>query len=289
MSNLFPELDYLADDFRDETLVEEVLQDRIEARVKARPVVALEPLTGPWTCNNNLGQVVAFNPDANFTQFILKLPEWGMPQVWTLMLGLEYTKRYYPMVAPYYYFEIKAVLTVGVGGTTQEIEIDWKRGAMVSLPMNALNVRAKYSFPAGTAAFPTDLRLSAMLARGGAQKPWQSTNTRRMMPSPGAPDYVADLLSLFTEIPRLAQSVILFPENLAIAPVGNLLYSADTVIGFGGGGGASSSYMIYYITGDQLASYPNGLPVPSGAETLIVSNPAGYDQGRATAVFSIGW
>lgn len=262
---------------------------RREPPKKALSVVVRDALDGPWSGNNNLGYETAFAPDTNNRQVILKLPEWGMPGVWTLMLGLRYTRSYWPLTAPYSYFEIKAELTIGSGGTTQDMVVDWKRGASVTMPMNALNVHAVYSFPAGTPSFPPDLRLIATLSQGPASKPWNASYTARMMPSDDVTLlYTAgNANTLVTPIPQFAQKVVLFPENLNNVLGGNLLYSSDTVIGFGSGAGGTNFYMIYFITGDLLFSYPDGLVIPSGAETLLVYNPAGYDQVRSTAIFQM--
>lgn len=261
--------------------VDDVIPEKYRPIKRAVATTVNIPLNGAWTGNNNLGFITNFQPDANWDQVILKLPEWGMPEIWTLMLGLDYERRAWPMAAPHYYFEIKALLSVGCGGTSVDMEMDWKRGACISLPLNALSVKAHYSFPAGTPSFPPNLRLSAHVSHGPIQKPWQATNTQRML------ETAADPNSLYVPVPLFAHTVLLFPENLALAPVGNLLYSSDTIIGWGSGAGASSFYMIYYITGDMLASYPTGLPVPSGCETLIVYNPAGADQVRSTAIFNL--
>ena len=124
--------------------------------------------SGPWTGSNTLGNVVGYAPDATNRQTILKMDEWGPPEMWTISLGITYDdwgSLVFPAVAA---CDIIAEIDFGCGGSTQTVEMSWLNGASISLPMNAVSVKARY---ASTAFFgelnpPPNLRLSAQIARG---------------------------------------------------------------------------------------------------------------------------
>lgn len=118
----------------------------------------------PWSGSNNLGNIVYYNPDVNNRQSILKLDEWGPPEMWTVSLFREHRP---PLSGTDYW--ITAEISFGAGGSTQTIEVDWLTGTMLSVPMNAISVTAKFSSfnLAGFPIAPADkLRLGAQIARG---------------------------------------------------------------------------------------------------------------------------
>ena len=71
------------------------------------PVAPVIPSSGWWTGNNQLGNEVAFAPDANNRQTILKLEEWGPPEVWTVSLFLTHE------IAAFNAFDVTAELDFG--------------------------------------------------------------------------------------------------------------------------------------------------------------------------------
>lgn len=122
-------------------------------------------MQAPWSGSPNLGNTVDFAPDANSRQTVLKLDEWGPPEMWTITLGME-TAGWEPLQG----FAVIAEITYGSGGATQTITIDWATGARISLPMNSVSIVARYE-PLTSVGFtvpivPETLRLTALIARG---------------------------------------------------------------------------------------------------------------------------
>jgi hypothetical protein len=122
-------------------------------------------MKGPWTGNNNLGSQTFLRPDPtggafNPTQIqeVFKMPEWGFPQLWTLALLITY-----PTSSGAQGSLIQAEIEYGAGGTTQKILIDWINGTMLTLPMNAVSVRA--IFPNGFFG-DDDVFVSVICVRG---------------------------------------------------------------------------------------------------------------------------
>lgn len=138
---------------------------RQRARQQPAGILPVYPLPlrnhAMWAGNNEIGQEVAFAPDANNRQTILKMGEWGFPEVWTIMLGIVYT----PDVPDISVFNIIANISAGVGGAVQEFRVDWNSGTIIRCVMNAVVITAEYSI---AASVPSDLRLRATIARGRA-------------------------------------------------------------------------------------------------------------------------
>ena len=129
---------------------------------------------GPWSGNNQLGIEREFLPDENNRQTILRLDEWGFPEIWTLCLGLIFDADLYgssgTLSGP---FSVVAEVEFGCGGVIQYLEMDWIQGACIALPMNALNVVASFGTvptEAGTPDLPADLRLRSNIVRGTLQQ-----------------------------------------------------------------------------------------------------------------------
>lgn len=123
-------------------MIDTTLERKISEMVPPTPptrIVDTRPRTGPWSGNNQLGYELPFAPDDDNRQTILKLDEWGMPEMWTVSLGM----RGFPQ-GLFDGFGVRANINFGVGGSTQTIEVDWRNGAQVSLVMNAVNVIASF-------------------------------------------------------------------------------------------------------------------------------------------------
>lgn len=109
----------------------------------------LDQKNGPWTGSNYLGNYLEIEGSTSLRKSVLKMPEWGMPKVWTIMLGLDLTNINFNIGGV---FGLVAEIAAGSGGTTQELEVDWVNGVCVSMPMNAVSVIVRYdqqltSFP----------------------------------------------------------------------------------------------------------------------------------------------
>lgn len=149
----------------------EIFGDQFERRAREKnrdggvpgvpSVAVLDPKNGSWSGNNQLGIEQPFAPDANNRQTILKLDEWGFPDIWTISLGLN---AFTPTAGG---FDVTALIQYGAGGVTQEVEIDWLNGSGITLPMNALNVIAQYNLinEEVPGEVPSDLRLRVSISR----------------------------------------------------------------------------------------------------------------------------
>lgn len=149
------------------------LYDNVPVDPRRRPppvVVPIEPRIGPWTGNNNLGSVSKWVPSALGTQTIFKMPEWGMPRVWTVSLGI-----FKPEELGNNAYDFTAEVVFGVGGCAQSLEMDWVNGAMVQVPANAIEVVARQYKDQYTGHVPgitTDaISLSVMVAHGNVGVP----------------------------------------------------------------------------------------------------------------------
>lgn len=136
------------------------------------PVTVVPDRSGPWSAYIGLGNQIPYKPDASGSQTILELPEWGFPEVWSIVLGLDYDKDLYddPVGPMPPFFEVTALIDFGAGNVTQSLEMDWLNGSAISLPMNTTKVRAFYQSPevseAGSFPPPSDLLLRVSVVRG---------------------------------------------------------------------------------------------------------------------------
>lgn len=207
---------------------------------------------GPWTGNNQLGIEREFQDNTEARQSILKMDEWGFPQVWSVMLGMTFSD-------PVAEFSVIAEVECGVGGAIQTFEMDWNQGATFSCVANALNIVAVYS---ETTSVPEDLRLSAIIGHRSlnGNKPTRTVNVRQ----PNAP---ADQLVVIA-IPKFAYQMTVIPRANTSpfdAAITYEMFTAD------GSGGSLASF-----TGDVLASpYGGTVRIPGGANVLNMdsSNP----------------
>ena len=224
--------------------------------------------SGPWSANNQLGTQVDFNPSAatrNTEQTLLKLDEWGFPEVWSLMLGMTYSDDTWGASAGAA-FNIIAKIRAGVGGVTQELEVDWIQGTTLSLPMNALNVIGEFTASTDT---PTDLRVQLSLAKGkvNGRPPQRSFQLAGLAPGGGT------ATSNTIRIPNFTKSVMVVDR--AVVTAANSVFSANFTLRFHPQAAATST--VGAVTGDQLIQFAsNGFPIPTFARyvTLQASNPA---------------
>lgn len=227
---------------------------------------------GPWSGNNQLGIGQRFAPDSNNLQTVLKLDEWGMPEMWTLCLGLAYDINNWQPVDGSASFDITAIIQFGIGGVVQEVEIDWINGAGISLPMNALNVIAQYNLDVaseagGASEPPNDLLLRASLAHGTL---FQCEPTRSFkVESPAT-----------INIPPFAKAVRIIPTNVDQAEV-FLFYAQPGTIAFNSGTSFSTGFTLtvhtfqqfvqFFSMADQTLGPPSAIPVPTGARSIVIT------------------
>lgn len=231
---------------------------------------------GPWSGNNQLGIGQLFAPDANNRQTILKLDEWGMPQMWTLCLGLSFDVNNWVVDSADASFDLTAVILFGIGGVVQEVEIDWLNGTAITLPMNALNVIAQFNpelgdEAAGTSSPPTDLILRASVAHGTLVQA-QPTRTFRFNISNANQTIL---------IPPFAKSVRLIPGGGFSELPPFQFYSSDTPIVFNSGVSAAvfgfilSSHAPWQFTEylnvtDETCGRPVEVPIPTSARSITI-------------------
>lgn len=128
--------------------------------------VAEHERRGAWSGSNQLGQRQflvagsALTEDAvSARQNILKLSEWGFPEVWTVSLGISFREDDPSAEAANYQAEI----VFGSGGATETVVIDWIRGTSISLPMNAVEVNCLYD---SSAVADDGVEVQVLLSRG---------------------------------------------------------------------------------------------------------------------------
>lgn len=273
-----------------------IFEDQFErrSREKERQPPNLQPVTvvpnraGPWSGNNQLGIEQPFAPDANNRQTILKLDEWGFPQVWTVCLGVDYDAQNTPLLN-LIDFEVTALLQFGIGGVVQEVEVDWKNGATISLPFNALNVIALYNIIVGarsTSTIPDSLRLRASLSRGSLQnsEPTRSFSFRN--------DTLLDV-----DLPKFAKSLLICPaDSNSLTPF--QFYTQDWEVHFRTNEIGVQSAAVYKISqcvswldvASQMVGGPMFLPVPPYARRVQVLTSLGVDvTDEATFIFKLAF
>lgn len=243
--------------------------------------------TGPWTANNQLGIERHFEPDVNNRQTILKLDEWGFPEVWTLCLGLnDFSLAPNPNPIA---FEVTALIEFGSGGAMQQVEVDWLNGTAISLPMNAVNVVANYSTGSGEGAtsIPDDLRLRATLARGRSHFA-RPTRTVR---------FVGSETSI--PIPPFAKRVSIVPTFSLPGLTPFIFHSSGNYVRMTTGENSSAIVEGTYLTSqlvsfvdvtNELVGSPQWLPIPPFARFLGTTNALGVPAliGASFAQFEIG-
>jgi hypothetical protein len=280
---------------------DEVFDDQFERRAheiqrtpgQDRTVSTVPNKKGPWSGNNNLGIERPFDPDANNRQTILKLPEWGFPEMWTLCLGLYFDiNTWAPSGSNEPAFDVTAVIEFGSGGCIQTVECDWVNGATISLPMNAVNVIAQYNFDEENEGVspsepPLDLRLRATLVRNQLSTilPTRTLKqpiidgtvinippfARRMQVLPGLNIPLNSIATFFSQIGGAR-----FMSGVAPSPLGR------------GVAAYSWSQMVEYLSiTDNVVGAPSWITVPTGARSVAFEISAD-SLSSALVVFEVG-
>jgi hypothetical protein len=159
-----------------------------------------------WSGSSEIGNEAIFAPSANNRQTILKMEEWGEPEMRTIALGMNYDRaNAAPLTTAW---TVVAEIQFGAGGVTQVVEVDWRQGSSVSVVANAVVVNASYPFQeiSGTSV-PQDLVLRASIAKHASptSKPTRSF-TRLTFNNAFATGPVI-------RIPPFAKNVKIFPET----------------------------------------------------------------------------
>lgn len=181
------------------------------------------PRTGPWTGDNQLGSIVDFQQNALAQQTILKLDEWGPPEVWTISFAANKIPDDDLLTT-----DIVAQINFGVGGSTQTMLVDWNVGNQVSLVMNAVNVVALYRH-LSIGVDDGDLKLSVQVARGarassGVAPVFTFIRNQALAASPGPSNAVRE------DLPAFAKAIRILPGNVSTAAAIAAVYGTDVIL-----------------------------------------------------------
>lgn len=212
------------------------------------------PRTGAWTGDNQLGNRAKYDPDSRGTQTILKMDEWGPPDIWTVSLFLE------ERLEAFDGFNVWAEVNFGVGGGTQVYEVDWINGTQFSLPMNAINVVAHFE-DVDITTEGSGLQLAVQIARGarGGNNPPVRTISE---------DFVAN--TSVVRIPEFAKEIVMVPADHGAAFETNF-FSVDTRIQLSSGN-TGGSHVVASVSGTRAIGGEIRLPVVGQAKYVS----AGY-------------
>lgn len=224
--------------------------------ISASPVKELFPRRGWWTNNNKLGffyQAAQLSEDTPIT--ILKTDEVWFPHVWTVSL---WTKVKVPIPDGTEEGLTRALIEFGVGGATQEVEVDFLRGTTISLVTNSINVRiTKVPHPNITVYAQASLG-----ARGGCAVPQRAIAENVTVATANS--------SAVFELPAFANLIALLPGGsgaATLATAGQFLEIASDP-GF-------LSVIAQYEFSSVLNFYGGKAPIPSRGAFCRVRNTSG--------------
>lgn len=231
---------------------------------------------GPWSGNNQLGIEQAYQPDGNGYQTILKMDEWDFPKLWTISLGIAYNPALISGGGNAQ-FSIDGLIQFGSGGVTQEFEVDWAEGTTFSIPMNAINVIARYSDFTSKNNTPSDLVLRVNLSQGGS------------------PQGIPPTRSFLLDVANAAFEVVLIPKfarrlrvQRGFGDVGGA-WDANVFYNFRGTGTGLAGDLGGFTGAEYLANFAaSGVPIPASARSVRITNISG---GSVTlwTIFDIGF
>ncbi len=231
---------------------------------KGVPAVSVvEPRSGSWTGNNQLGIEQKFKPDAQNRQTILKMDENGPPVMWNVCLGFVNTLSAFNQI------DATATIEFGVGGVTQIVKVDWLNGTCLSVPANAINVIAEFRNVDAVTEGP-GLKLRASVSkypRAGSLRP-VCTVVQQLDLNGIGQEFIAD-------IPAFASKIQFGPGNRATAaafPPASA--NANTVILSTEADKPAGGNTILAMRLSENANYV-GLPVTGGARSVKLTNTSG--------------
>lgn len=223
------------------------------------PVVPVEARSGPWTGNQGLGSARTWNPSLVGRQSIFKMPEWGMPRVWTVSLGIATPANVYSDGT---LFDVTGTIIFGAGGATQTIEVDWIQGACVLLPANTIEVVASLHDQASV--YTDEINLSVLVAQGSVGVP-SATRT------------------VFASIPAGTSTVVIVPPfakwfsvlNASVLALGQTPSNSASML-YDIAGSATTGNLAY-IYGNMLVEFGGVIPIPALARVIRVTNLSAAD------------
>lgn len=263
-------------------------------------------LRGPWSGDSNLGQrmsmqkveVVRSGAQNQYVQeyssqteqpAAFKMPDFGIPKVWTVTLYPDFNKVPGDEVSGQdVNFGLCATLKFGCGGAMQTVCVDIENGTTVSAPMNALEVRVdqdRQSVPNNSTLnnwdylVPQDLGVIYTLAQGTALA-HLARRTLVYYPRSNENSDVVDMTVL--PIPNFASHVTVIP----VYPLGTFpgtppydpFDAANQLLFFGSPNSAVPQPPVAYFAGDKL-NLSDGVPIPSTARGIGFRNLSAADNG----------
>jgi len=224
-------------------------------------VVPIIPEHGYWTANNNLGSVATFEPDQTGRQMMLKLPEWGPPDLWTVSLGMDFRSD---AVFGGDRFALLGEILIGVGGATQSFEVDWLQGTRFTAPMNSISVTA-LKLEIVTAVEP--LILSVMMSRYASGT--SSIGATRTLGTSASAGSVGGPV----KVPRFARTAQILPVTPGSTTLANddLIFAATSEYRFRTDLTGAANYAAVY-TGNNLAARGGRIIVPPTGNFFEVFN-----------------
>lgn len=247
-------------------------------------VICEEPKTGIWSGNSNLGIEAPFAipPPGQVPtrQTILKMPEWGFPETWTISLGIE-SKPVFR--SAFNGRNITAIIEFGVGGFTQTIVVDWKLGTQITLVTNSINVIAEFA-SVDVDLGEGDFKLSVQLCRGNRPSSALAPTKTLVIPAVADGDVPANTVlegimltagqtTGIVDIPFFATMLHIMPAVVAaiLGSPPNLLYAASTIISVTSGPGAGSTRDVF-MTGADLLALGSKIPIFGSCLQVQITN-----------------
>lgn len=184
----------------------------------AQRVFAEIAAKGIWTGDNQIGIMRPAKFDSTRRQTILKLDEWGPPEVWTISLYIQDANPLITLGD----ISIKAHIEFGVGGSSQVIEVDWENGTELSKVMNAVNVIAVF----GETSDPDfGLNIGVQIARGGRggnRNVYNSLQRLQLLDATSETDYI--------QVPNFAAEFLIVPAGVTDPTNHDNVYGDDIIL-----------------------------------------------------------
>jgi hypothetical protein len=264
----------------DRRVAEMALEGRAPGAPVPQSVIVTDPKTGLWSSSNYLGVELPFAPNADNRQTILKCPEWGFPETWTVSLGISDTSLHDP--ATFNGRNITAVIEFGVGGITQTIRVDWKLGTQITLVTNSINVIAEFA-NIDVGIGEGDFKLSVQLCRGN--RPSNSLAPTKVLVVPPAPHFgdvppdtvlegiilAPGQLTGLIELPKFSSMLHIVPAGFTSGVTHNALFDSTTLVNIISGPGLGSLTNAAY-NGDILKDLGGVIPIFGSCLLMQIDN-----------------
>lgn len=232
-----------------------------------------------WSGNNSLGfelPIIDVSETAVFERTVLKLDEWGMPDVWTVVLSTNFQSQF--GINDDQAFLLIGEIEFGAGGAVDQVTVDWLNGTVLRLPMNALSVKVRgvAGDPAGGAGseIPEGLAVRVLLSKANHSGLTPQLTSAGQVASGGG----LDPSSGATTIPKYAKSFRPMARTDAAAAA---LFAATNFWQFYGTRGVGGTLLGSIRASDSLNYLASlgGIPIPNSARFVILNDNAAVIPG----------